>query len=79
MPEGFELPPGYVRHYQTTDDGRQLPAILMFHPDYEFVDERGAPVPLPEDRIVPPELAPPGLPIQMLEVRDPQAPPGAAP
>jgi hypothetical protein len=79
VPEDFELPPGYVRHYQTTDDGKQLPAVLMFHPDFEFVDERGTPVPLPEDRIVPPEMAPPGMPIQMLEVRDPKAPPGTAP
>jgi len=79
VPEGFELPPGYVRHHQTTDDGKQLPAVLMFHPDFEFVDERGTPVRLPEDRIVPPEMAPPGMPIQMLEVRDPKAPPGTAP
>ena len=41
MPDDFELPEGYVRHYQTTDDGEQLPAILMFHPDYQFVDENG--------------------------------------
>jgi hypothetical protein len=68
VPDDFELPPGYVRHYQTTDDGRRLPAILMFHPDYEFVDERGRTVPLPENRVVPPEMAPPGLPIEMLKV-----------
>src|SRR6185369_2569413 len=30
VPEEYELPEGYVRHYQSTDDGRQLPAILMF-------------------------------------------------
>ena len=67
VPEDFALPEGYVRHYQMTDDGRQLPPILMFHPDYQFVDERGAPVPLPEDRVVPPDMAPAGLPIRMLE------------
>ena len=67
VPEDFALPEGYVRHYQMTDDGRQLPPILMFHPDYQFVDERGAPVPLPEDRVVPPDMAPSGLPIRMLE------------
>jgi len=61
VPEEFELPEGYVRHYQTTDDGEQLPAILMFHPDYEFVNDKGEVVPLPEDRVVPPEMAPPGL------------------
>jgi len=67
VPEDFPLPPGYVRHYQTTDDGQDLPAILMFSPDYTWVDAEGRPIALPEDRIVPPELAPPGLPIQMLE------------
>ena len=68
VPEGFELPPGYVRHYQATDDGKQLPAILMFHPDYEFVDAQGRPVSLPENRVVPPDMAPPGLPIEILQV-----------
>jgi len=68
VPDDFELPPGYVRHYQSTDDGKQLPAILMFHPDYQPVDAEGRPIPLPADRIVPPELAPPGLPHQMLDV-----------
>ncbi len=68
VPDDFELPPGYVRHYQTTDDGRQLPAILMFHPDYQPVDERGEPIPLPDDRVVPPEMAPDRLPVQILEV-----------
>ena len=61
VPEEFELPEGYVRHYQSTDDGEALPAILMFHPDYEFVDAQGQVIPLPKDRIVPPEMAPPGL------------------
>jgi hypothetical protein len=72
VPDDFELPAGYARHYQTTDDGRQLAAILTFAPNYEFVDENGAPVALPEDGIVPPELAPPGLPIRMLKVPRPQ-------
>ncbi len=40
----------------------------MFHPDYQFVDEHGAAVPLPEDRVVPPDMAPPGLPIRLLEL-----------
>ncbi len=64
VPEDFELPEGYVRHYQATDDGKPLPAILMFHPDFEFFDENGQPIELPEDLIVPPELAPPGMPIE---------------
>lgn len=68
VPEDFPLPPGYVRHYQSTDDGRRLPAILMFHPDYEWVDESGEPIEVPEDGVVPPELAPEGLPLETLEV-----------
>jgi hypothetical protein len=68
VPDDYQLPPGYVRHYQVTDDGKQLGAILMFSPDFEFVDQSGRPVPVPENRIVPPEMAPPGLPIRMLEL-----------
>ena len=67
VPDGFELPEGYVRHYQTTDDGRRLPPILMFHPDYEGVDAAGHPIALPGDRIVPPEMVPPGMPVERLE------------
>ena len=61
VPDDFPLPEGYVRHYQTTDDGQRLPAILMFHPDYEFVDAHGNPIAVPPDRVVPPQLVPPGL------------------
>ena len=68
VPEDYELPEGYVRHYQATDDGQRLDAILMFSPDYQFVDPSGNPISVPEDLIVPPEMAPPGLPIRMLEV-----------
>jgi hypothetical protein len=77
VPEDFPLPDGYVRHYQADDDGNRLPPILMFHPDYEFVDESGASVALPEDRVVPAELAPSGLSIRMLDV--PKAPARRAP
>jgi len=83
VPDDFELPPGYVRHFQTTDDGQQLPAILMFHPDFEWVDAAGQRIALPADHVVPPDLAPPGLPIKMLAVPDnhvptvEQPPPGA--
>jgi hypothetical protein len=72
VPEGFELPKGYMRYYQTTDDGKRLEAILMFSPDYEFVDDSGKPIALPKDGIVPPEMAPPGLPLRPLEI--PKAP-----
>src|SRR5262249_61004785 len=67
VPDDFELPEGYVRHYQTTDDGRRLPPILMFHPDYAGVDASGKPVAIPEDRVVPPEMAPTRLPIRILD------------
>jgi len=46
----------------------------MFHPDYEFVDDRGVPVAIPADHVVPPEMAPPGLPIEMLEVPETNVP-----
>ena len=79
VPDGVDLPPGYVRHYQTTDDGQQLPPILMFHPDYHPVDAHGNPIPLPEDRIVPPDMAPPGMPVEMLNVPAEGAPVTGAP
>ncbi len=78
VPDDFELPPGYVRHHQVTDDGVPLPPILMFHPDYQPVDEHGEPIAIPADRVVPPEMAPPGLAIQMLEVPE-SAEPAAEP
>jgi hypothetical protein len=68
VPEDFELPEGYVRHYQATDDGQALPPILMFHPDYVWQDETGAQVEVAPDGVVPPELAPEGMPIEMLEL-----------
>ncbi|GIW45132.1 MAG: hypothetical protein KatS3mg077_2414 [Candidatus Binatia bacterium] len=74
VPEDFELPPGYVRHYQVTDDGKPLPPILMFHPDAELYDAEGKPIPLPDDLVVPPELAPPGLPVEILQVPENQVP-----
>jgi hypothetical protein len=77
VPEDFELPEGFLRHYQATDDGQELPPILLFHPDYEVLGDDGRPIPLPEDRVVPPDLAPPGLPIELLvlpEPRDEDAP-----
>lgn len=70
VPDDFELPEGYVRHFQATDDGERLPAILMFHPDYEFVDAAGTPIALPADGVVPPDLAPPGMPLESLELPD---------
>jgi hypothetical protein len=71
VPEEFELPEGYVRHYQITDDGRRLEPILMFSPDHPPVDENGQPIPLPEHGIVPADMAPPGMPLRQLAVPEP--------
>jgi hypothetical protein len=71
VPEDYELPEGFVRHYQVTDEGEPLEAILLFSPDYEFFDAEGRPIPIPESRVVPPELAPPGLPIQPVQPTPP--------
>ena len=77
VPEDFELPPGYVRHYQSTDDGQRLAPILMFDPRQPPLDEFGEPMDIPPDRIVPPEQAPAGMPIIQLEL--PDGPPEADP
>jgi hypothetical protein len=71
VPEEFELPEGYVRHHQVTDDGEPIEAILMFSPDYVFRDASGAVIPIPEDRVVPADMAPPGLPIRPIEIPPP--------
>ncbi len=71
VPEGFALPPGYVRHYQATDDGQRIEPILMFAPDYQPTAADGRPVAMPKDRVVPPELAPAGLPIRRIVVPAP--------
>lgn len=68
VPEDFVLPPGYVRHHQVTDDGQPIEAILMYAPDYVLRDADGRPIPIPEDRVVPPEMAPPGLPIRPITI-----------
>lgn len=71
VPEDFVLPKGYVRHHQATDDGQRIEAILMFAPDFQMVDANNQPVTLPANRVVPPELAPPGLPIRRIVIPDP--------
>jgi hypothetical protein len=72
VPEDFVLPPGYVRHHQVTDDGQPIEAILMYAPDYVLRDADGRPIPIPEDRVVPPEMAPPGLPIRPITIPPPE-------
>ncbi len=71
VPDDFALPEGYVRHHQVTDDGEPIEPILMFSPDYVFHDDQGRPIDLPADRVVPPELAPPGLPIRPVLIPNP--------
>jgi hypothetical protein len=71
VPEDFPLPEGYVRHYQATDDGQRIEPILMFAPDRQFVDAAGLPIAIPKDRVVPPELAPPGLPARRITIPAP--------
>jgi hypothetical protein len=71
VPEDYVLPEGYVRHHQATDDGQRIEAILMFAPDRQFLDGAGQPIAIPKDRVVPPELAPPGLPMRRIVVPPP--------
>lgn len=74
VPEDFPLPEGYVRHYQATDDGQRIEPILMFSPDRPRLDAQGRPLLGREERVVPPALAPPGLPLRMIVI--PPADPG---
>jgi hypothetical protein len=74
VPEDFVLPDGYVRHYQATDDGQRIEPILMFSPDHAFFDSAGRPVAIPPDRVVPPDMAPPGLPIRRIVIPAPTEP-----
>jgi len=72
VPDDYEVPEGFVKHYQVTDDGETMLPILMFHPDYELLDADGNAIPLPSNRVVPQELAPEGLPIEFLELPEPR-------
>ncbi len=71
VPEDFELPEGYVRHYQSTDEGVAIEPILMFAPDFTLRDASGRLIALPDNRVVPPELAPPGLPPRRVRIPPP--------
>ncbi|MBI3229493.1 MAG: hypothetical protein HYZ45_04685 [Burkholderiales bacterium] len=74
VPEDFVLPEGYVRHHQATDDGQRIEAILMFAPDRQFFDANKQPITVPANRVVPPEHAPPGLPIRRIVLPKPIEP-----
>lgn len=78
VPEDFALPEGYVRHHQATDDGQPIEPILMYSPDYEFLDAAGNPVAIPADRVVPASHAPEGLPIRRVRIPPPQPDPGSS-
>ena len=71
VPKDFVLPPGYVRHHQVTDDGQNIEPILMFAPDFQLYDASNRPIEMPKDRVVPPELAPPGLPLRRIVIPPP--------
>jgi len=71
VPKDFALPPGYVRHHQATDDGQSIEPILMFAPDFQLYDASNRPIEMPKDRVVPPELAPPGLPLRRIVIPPP--------
>lgn len=68
VPDDYPLPEGYVRHHQVTDEGVLIEPILMFAPDFTLFDADGRPIAMPADRVVPPELAPPDLPIRRVRV-----------
>jgi hypothetical protein len=71
VPEDFPLPEGYVRHYQATDDGQRIEPILMYSPDFQFLDANGNPIAIPRNRVVPRHLAPPGLPLRTVRIPPP--------
>lgn len=71
VPEDYALPEGYVRHYQSTDGGVAIEPILMFAPGFTLYDANGRPLAMPGDRVVPPGLAPPGLPLRRVRIPPP--------
>ncbi len=71
VPEDFVLPEGYVRHHQVTDEGVSIEPILMFSPELTLRDAQGRVIPLPANGVVPPELAPPGLPLRWIRPGSP--------
>lgn len=71
VPKDYALPPGYVRHHQVTDDGQTIEPILMFAPEFQLYDASNRPLEMPKDRVVPPEMAPPGLPLRRIVIPPP--------
>ena len=80
VPEGFELPPGYVRHYQTTDDGERCRGDPDVPPRLSARSTRRA----SRSRCPPtasyrPSWRRRACPSQMLELPEEQGAPDAAP
>lgn len=71
VPDDFAVPEGYVRHHQVTDEGVPIEPILMFSPDFTPRDASGRAIAMPANRVVPPELAPPGLPLRWVRAGKP--------
>lgn len=71
VPADFQLPDGYVRHHQVTDEGVPIEPILMFAPGFTLYDASGRPIAMPDNGVVPPELAPPGLPLRWVRIGKP--------
>ena len=76
VPEDYLLPEGYVRHFQATDDGQRIEPILMYSPDFNFFDSNGQQIVIPENRVVPDNMAPPGLVIRPIKKPEPLEPGG---
>lgn len=68
VPDDYELPPGYLRHHQVTDDGVPLPPVLMYNPYQPPLDHHGQPIVVRGDGVVPPDEAPPGMPVEILKL-----------
>ena len=74
VPEDYILPEGYVRHFQATDDGQRIEPILMYSPDFDFFDSNGQQIVIPDNRVVPDNMAPPGLAIRPIRIPIPLDP-----
>ena len=74
VPEDYVLPEGYVRHFQATDDGQRIEPILMYSPDFVFFDSNGQQIVIPDNRVVPDNMAPPGLAIRPIRIPIPLDP-----
>ncbi len=76
-----ELPPGYVRHHQFTDDGQRIEPILLYSPEHPLVvaalqaTGSNAASLQARDLVVPASALPAGIPVRRA-VMPPPAEPG---